>query len=135
VIEFHDANGKMLLSQDYSSADRQSGLVLEQCRWTPDSRFFVYSAYSSGGHQPWHSPTLFHDRTANKIYRLDDLLGPITAADFDLKAPDILESMGQVKVAGAVHYVRKDDPDEPDVVFDVSLSQLLAGGPASGPAP
>ena len=81
-VEIHAASGTLLCAQDHGSADGQHGYRVERAAWTPDSRFFVYSLSSSGGHQPWHFPTHFIAVRGCKMRTLDDDVGPITAPDF-----------------------------------------------------
>jgi hypothetical protein len=86
---------KVLYSKDYSSEDGEHGFGVERAAWTPNSKFFVYSMSSSGGHQAWHFPTDFIDVSDFKIRSLDKYLGPITDPDFELIAPDIIRITGQ----------------------------------------
>jgi len=90
-------NGKLLCSKSYGSEDGQHGFYVEKAAWTPDSRFFVYSLSSSGGHQAWHFPTDFISTTDCKVRRLDDFVGPITSPDFVLTAPDTIKTSGRDK--------------------------------------
>ena len=60
-------------TRDYSSADGEHGFRVTEARWTPDSRFFVYSTSSSGGHQPYHSPTYFYSRRTNRVRDIEQL--------------------------------------------------------------
>ena len=45
------------LHRDHRSSDGGHGLRIVRCRWTADSRFLVYSAWSSGGHAVLSAPT------------------------------------------------------------------------------
>lgn len=107
-------NGEKLFSKDYGSETGEHGFGVEQAAWTTDSRFFVYSMSSSGGHQAWHFPTDFISTEDFKVRSLDDSLGPITAPDFKLKAPDIIKTEGR----------QKDTLKE--TIFDISLSELFS---------
>jgi len=71
-------DGRTFCSKGYGSEDGEHGLVVEKAAWTPDSGFFVYSMSSSGGHQPWHSPTYYVSVNDRKIRRLDDYIGAVT---------------------------------------------------------
>ena len=90
-------SGRILCSRNYGSEDGEHGYGVEKAAWTPDSRFFVYSLSSSGGHQAWHFPTDFISTTDYKFRRLDDFVGPITDPDFTLTAPDIIKTSGRDK--------------------------------------
>jgi hypothetical protein len=72
-VEIQRNDGNTLCTQDYSSADGEHGLVVTEEMWTPDSRFFVYSTSSSGGHQPYHSPIYFYSRRSNRVRDIEEL--------------------------------------------------------------
>ncbi|OGQ94950.1 MAG: hypothetical protein A2521_13905 [Deltaproteobacteria bacterium RIFOXYD12_FULL_57_12] len=112
IVEIRDSSGNRLSRQDYSSEDGEHGFGVEQARWTPDSRFFVYCMSSSGGHQAWHFPTYFYGRDNDRTQLLDDHLGPITDGEFKVEAPDIVITAGR----------RKQDLEE--ATFRVNLGQL-----------
>lgn len=57
-IEIHSKDA-IVCSASYSSEDGEHGFGVERAAWSPDSKFFVYSMSSSGGHQAWHFPTYF----------------------------------------------------------------------------
>lgn len=76
----------VLLAQSYTSPDGQHGFVLEQAQWTANSRFFVFSMSSSGGHQPWRYPVFVYSRRHNALEPLEKITGPITGPDFQLTA-------------------------------------------------
>jgi len=121
-IEMRNASNKLLFSHSFGSEDGEHGFGVEQAAWTPDSQFFVFSMSSSGGHQPWHSPTYFVARRDNKLRSLDDYLGPITDPEFKVGPPDIIRTVGQ----------RKDDLEE--ATFEVRLSELLKQPSENAPA-
>ena len=61
--------------------------------WSPDSRFFVYSTTSSGGHSVWHVYTFCYHRMLNEVFLLDDLVGgPLVDPDFYFTAPVVFHS-------------------------------------------
>jgi hypothetical protein len=93
-IEFHSAADELLCTLDYSSKDGEHGFGIVKAQWTRDSRFFVFSLTSSGGHQAWHAPTQFYDRTSGKIRTLDDFLGGsgISTSEFRIVAPDVVKT-------------------------------------------
>jgi hypothetical protein len=90
IIEIKDSGGKLVAREDFTSKDGEHGLSLEKAAWTADSRFFVFTTTSSGGHQPWQFPTFFFDHRDKRIHRFSDFLSPIAAGSFELKAPDII---------------------------------------------
>jgi len=55
--------------------------------WTPDSKFFVFSTESCGGHSPWHTETYAFSVDAKKVVYIDDVIGCVVSSSFDLKAP------------------------------------------------
>jgi len=112
-IKIVDQGGKVLFDTSFASMDGEHGLVVVNASWTPNSQFFVFSTSSSGGHQPWHSPTFFYSTKAKKLFYLDDLIGVITTSDFVLSGEDSLYTVG----------MRKDDLDEEDLA--VSLSSII----------
>jgi|ERR1044071_9115189 hypothetical protein len=66
-VEIREAGGKLLLAKSFVSRDGEHGYIVSRAAWTPDSRFFVFSVYSSGGHQPWNFPTYFYYRADRKL--------------------------------------------------------------------
>ena len=68
-VEIQKSDGTPLCVQNYSSPDGEHGLGVTENRWTTDSRFFVYSTSSSGGHQPYHARTFFYDRRTDTYPR------------------------------------------------------------------
>ena len=51
---------KPVWSHDFSSPDGQHGYRVEKAEWTPDSKYFVFSLVSSGGHSVQNAPTMFY---------------------------------------------------------------------------
>ena len=70
--------------------DHQHGEGVSYAAWTPDSKFFVFSTSSSGGHQPWHGPAYFYARRQNRVLRLDDYIGIGPNLVFSVSSPDVL---------------------------------------------
>lgn len=112
-VEIHAASGALLCSRSYGSWDGEHGFGVERAAWTPDSRFFVYSMSSSGGHQAWHFPTDFIAIQDRRIRRIDQYVGPITDPEFKLRAPDIVQVVGR----------RREDLEE--ATSNVSLRKLI----------
>jgi hypothetical protein len=90
-VEIHDRKDRILASRDFSSPDGDHGRIVLKNGWTPDSRFFVFSTASSGGHSPWNSKTYFYDRRINAFKELDRIIGPVVREEFALSAPDWIE--------------------------------------------
>ena len=59
--------------------------------WTANSRFFVYTVDSSGGHQPWHHQIEVYGRQSNRLFTLDNYIGAVTD-DFKLRGQDTLST-------------------------------------------
>jgi hypothetical protein len=90
IVEIYGESGELLVRTDYSSPDGEHGQYVEQASWTPDSNFFVYSTYNTGGHSEWQSKYFFYRRRDNKLLSSSDFLPPIVDAKFSLRAPDII---------------------------------------------
>jgi hypothetical protein len=104
---------KVLCSKNYGSEDGEHGFGVERAAWTPDSKFFIYSMSSSGGHQAWHFPIYFISTTDWKVRNLDDYVGPITDPGFVLSAPDTVKTVG------------RDKSTLDEATFEVRLSELV----------
>jgi hypothetical protein len=89
-VEIRKRNGALIVETDYSSPDCEHGLIIERAEWTPDSRFFIFSGNSSGGHQPWQAPTFVFDCRFNDIVEVNEYLPAVADTQFSLKAPDII---------------------------------------------
>lgn len=98
-VEFYFADGRRQCALDYSSYDGDHGFSVAKAAWTPDSKYFVYSLTSSGGHQAWHAPTQFFKKSSGLILTLDDYLdgAGITTPDFQLEAPNVLKTRIQLE--------------------------------------
>ena len=89
--------GRLSIQRSFVSADGNHGQNIEHAAWTSNSRFFVFTTFSSGGHSAWHHWTFVWSRRDNKIHSLDDAYYPQTAgtmaADFRLTAPDRISTL------------------------------------------
>ena len=92
ILELLDAHGHVLLHEDYTSPDKNGGLMLAQAKWTQDSQFFVYSTWHAQGHQATNSPTFIYSRDANRIFNLEDRVGYIDVSDFMLTPSDVINT-------------------------------------------
>ena len=86
--------------------------------WTPDSKFFVFSTESCGGHSPWNSKTYVFSVDAKKVVFIDDVIGPVVGPDFPLKAPH----------TGIFRIISADDTDSP-TEKTLDLAQLFKKSP------
>ena len=60
-------------------------------KWTPDSRFLVFTTTSSGGHSPWHFPAYAFCSDEKEFCDLEPALKePVTSAEFSVIATDQL---------------------------------------------
>jgi hypothetical protein len=91
TLQILNRAGNVLLAKSYVSPDGQHGEVIDQAAWTPNSEFFVFSMYSSGGHQPWFSPTSFYSRKLNALLPLDGPELTITDPKFQIVPPNSLK--------------------------------------------
>jgi hypothetical protein len=90
-IELRRANGSLIGIKNFTSKDHEHGFSIIKGEWTYDSKFFVFSTISSGGHQAGHFPTFFYSRIDNKIHMLDHFVGIwVTNPEFFIQAPDLL---------------------------------------------
>jgi hypothetical protein len=55
-VVIRTSKGETVTSKDYSSPRGFNGYYVVRAQWSPDSKFFVYSLSSSGGHSPWSFP-------------------------------------------------------------------------------
>ncbi len=112
-IEIH-LKDTIVSSTSYTSDDGEHGFIVEGAAWSPDSKFFVYTMYSSGGHQAWHFPTYFVSVSDFKTRYLDDYVGSITQPEFTFKPPDIIQVYGHTT-----------NDFEKETEIKASLSKLL----------
>ena len=88
IIEIIDADKKLVAREDFTSKEGDQGLSIDNAKWSPDSQFFVFSTFSSGGHMAWQFPSYFYSQTDKRIHDFADYLSPIAEGDFVLKSPD-----------------------------------------------
>ena len=80
-----------ILKLSYISPDHEHGACVDTAGWTPDSKFFVFSIESSGGHQSWHTPIMFFARKHRRVLALETYLhDPVTEAKFSIAPPDVI---------------------------------------------
>ena len=117
-VEIRDSKGKIVFAKSFASKDGEHGYIVYHADWTPDSRFFVFSVYSSGGHQPWNSPIYFYCRSDGQLRLLDQYLKPVRDPHFGLSPPDIIRAP-----------ILKEYGDLESVTIDVKLSNLVKQKP------
>jgi hypothetical protein len=83
---------RLLFLKSFASTDCAHGISVVRGVWTTDSKFFIFNAQMTGGHQPWHWPIYFYSRRDNRVYNLDNYVGLIVAPDFDLIRQHIVET-------------------------------------------
>ena len=94
-IVIRTSKGETLNSKDYSSPRGFNGYYVVNAKWSPDSKFFVYSMSSSGGHSPWQFPMAVYGREAvhgsekDRIVGFSELINgnPTVSADFKFTGP------------------------------------------------
>jgi hypothetical protein len=94
-VEIKAKSGKTLCFQSYGSEDGEHGFGVESAAWTFDSRFFVYSMSSSGGHQAWHFLSTSSSTTDWKVRNLDDYVR-LYDPGFVLSAHDTVKAVGEI---------------------------------------
>ena len=67
-----------------------NGRNVLKAKWTSDSRFFVFSTFSSAGHSSWNFKTFVYSVDAKEFTSVDDKVRPVTDKDFQLIAPHTL---------------------------------------------
>jgi len=88
-VAFRDRDGSLLNSRNFGSARGESGYYVVSAQWSPDSRFFVFSLSSSGGHSPWSFPIWVYNRETNSFAEFSRMIGgkPTLSPDFQFVGP------------------------------------------------
>src|SRR6266498_1946805 len=68
-----------------------NGRHVLKSEWSPDSKFFVFSTSSSGGHSVWNAKTFVYSVDANKFISVDEKVRSVTDEDFQLLPPHTLQ--------------------------------------------
>ena len=88
------------------------GSRISHMRWSPDSKFLLFTTASSGGHSPWHSRT-FVFCMADKSFRdVEPAVGSVMSPKFHFEPPDV-----------AVMIVQKGDSAESEA--KISLKKTM----------
>jgi hypothetical protein len=64
-----------------------AGRLIEQAKWTPDSKYIVFTTSSSGGHSPWHDDSFVFSVTEKELVSVDDSVGLVVSPDVSVQAP------------------------------------------------
>jgi hypothetical protein len=88
-VVIRTSNGDTLTSKDYSSPRGANGYYVHAAKWSPDSRFLVFSLVSSGGHSPWSYPMMVYSRQQNRFAKFSDMIDgrPTLSGDFSFSGP------------------------------------------------
>ena len=87
-VEIRTRKGHKIWSEDFSSPDHDHGRGVGFAAWSPDSKYFVFSTVSSGGHHPWQFYTYAYGRMKDAVYLLDSFVGEIIDKTFTVTAPN-----------------------------------------------
>jgi len=107
-IQIRRRSGQILYEKSYGSPDGQHGEIVDEAKWTPNSQFFVFSMYSSGGHQPWYSPIASYSRELNSISLIDSDGLVTTDLHFRVFSPSSIEVFGHSNSVADDTWIRLD---------------------------
>jgi hypothetical protein len=74
-----------------TSGSEWNGRYVLKSEWSADSKFFVFSTFSSSAHSSWNFQTFVYSVDANKFASVDDKVRPVTDEDFKLIALHTLQ--------------------------------------------
>ncbi len=103
-VEIRTTRGECIAVKDHSSGDHEHGQGVLVASWTPDSRFFVSSVSSSGGHGAGHFTTCVFVRESGNFFYLDDLARPFVMRPITAMSPG--ERADQWSGCGASDFIR-----------------------------
>lgn len=75
----------------FTSEAGGKGRYVLKSEWSPDSKFFVFSTFSSGAHSSWNFKTFVYSVDANKFVSVDGKVRPVTDKDFQLIPPHTVQ--------------------------------------------
>jgi Tol biopolymer transport system component len=81
LVKIDNKDGVTVASLSLKEGTGINRALVEDTAWSPDSRFFVFTTSSSGGHSIWHMPTYFYDRRSSLIYSVDDSLSAVASSN------------------------------------------------------
>ena len=90
VVEIRDQKGRVRLKRSFASPDGEHGLWVVRSAWSADSRFFVFTTTSSGGHRPWTSPMFIYVRSRNQLVDMQKCDLVVADSNFEIMPPDLL---------------------------------------------
>jgi hypothetical protein len=65
------------------------GLRISHMRWSPDSKFLLFTTASSGGHSPSHSRTFVFCTTDKSFRDVEAAVGSVLSPKFHFEPPDV----------------------------------------------
>ena len=88
-VVIRTSKGETVTSKDYSSPRGFNGYYVVRAQWSPNSKFFVYSMASSGGHSPWSFPMAVYSREQKRFAGFSDMINgnPTVSGDFKFTGP------------------------------------------------
>src|SRR4051794_14641802 len=91
-VVIRNTKGDTLTSKDFSSPRGMNGYYVVNAKWSPDSKFFVFSLSSSGGHSPWSFPIWVYGQKRNFFASVSTMIQgkPTVSPDFTFTAPHTL---------------------------------------------
>lgn len=118
ILEVLTKANKTICTVAFTSKDLDHGSLLMKALWSPDSNYFVFSTFSSGGHSSWHYPTFCYARSKNAVFYLDELVGgPLVVSDFDIFNPAVFYSK-------RLNYEKGKKIAEEPIAVKVDLSRI-----------
>ena len=125
-------NGETLLKKN-ASEDLEDSFFVAKARWTPDSRFFVYSLFNSCGHYKGCCPTFFisTDKVVRRASTKYFVFNRSEACDYPLRNyPDFRISSYDLKPRSLDHCIGTVVNPEfrvcaPDIIKTVAISKTI----------
>jgi hypothetical protein len=107
-VQVRTSAGTVVQTKSYISTDGEHGAIIEHAKWTPNSEFFVYSMYNSGGHQPIYSYVDYYSRKDKQIKTLTQSSLEILDPDFRIHrdAPNFIDVYGRRSESGAEGWIK-----------------------------
>jgi hypothetical protein len=68
-----------------------NGRYVLESEWSGDSKSFVFSTFSAGGHSGWNFKTVVYSVDTNKFVSVDEKVRAVTDEDFQLLLPHTLQ--------------------------------------------
>ena len=86
-VQFISRKSGVRSAFDMTSEGGSNGRYILKAKWTPDSRFFVFSTFSASAHSSWNFKTYIYSVDANRVICIDDDVRPVTDPDFEIVPP------------------------------------------------